>query len=416
MTDSLVTAEQVAMLVRRQSAAARKLRRDLHQYPELGFQEFATAERIAGELKAIGCRVRTGVGRTGVVGDLAGHKADGPVLIVRSDMDALPIEEATGLPFASRNPGVMHACGHDAHMAIVVSTAAILAQLRDHWKGLVRFIFQPSEEAPPGGALEMIADGVMKSPTVQTVFGLHTDPWIPVGKIGLKDGAMMAQTDDFDLIVKGKSGHGARPHLASDAVYIAAQVVTALQSIVSRNVDPLQPAVLSIGRIVGGAARNIVADEVRLEGTIRTLDVRETARIRKRLATVAQGTARALGGSARIEYQAGYPVLRNDPRVNDYFRTAAQEAYGGQAVVELTEPLMGGEDFAHYLEFAPGAMMRLGVRNPAVGAAHSWHHPQYTIDEEALAIGCRVLSGAVLLRLAAGKVSSAPTRPTRRKR
>jgi len=405
----------VATLVRRRHAAARKLRRDLHQYPELGFQEFATAKRIASELEAIGCRVRTGIGRTGVVGDLRGRSAAGPVVAVRSDMDALPIEETTGLPFASRNPGVMHACGHDAHMAIVVATAAVLSQLREQWSGLVRFIFQPSEEAPPGGAIEMIAAGVLKNPAVDTIFGLHTDPWIPVGKIGLKDGAMMAQTDDFDLIVTGKAGHGARPHLGCDAVYIASQVVSALQSIVSRNVDPLQPAVLSIGRIVGGTARNIVAAEVRLEGTIRTLDLRETDRIRKRLSTVAQGTARALGGSARIEYQAGYPVLLNDAAVNDYFRAAARAAYGSRAVVELTEPSMGGEDFAHYLEFAPGAMMRLGVRNPAVGAVHSWHHPQFTIDEEALIVGCRILTDAVLRRLATSPASAVSTRaPARR--
>jgi amidohydrolase len=373
----------------------------LHRHPELAFAEVTTGQRIAERLKVCGCRVKTGVGRTGVVGELKGKSSTGPVVAVRADMDALPVTEKSGLPFASATPGLMHACGHDAHMAIAVSTAAILAELRDEWNGMVRLIFQPSEEVPPGGAAGMIADGVLANPAVDTIFGLHVDPWIPCGKVGLKDGAMMAQVDDFDLIITGKSGHGARPHLGRDAVYIASQVVSALQSIVSRTTDPMQPAVLSIGRIIGGVARNVVADEVCLEGTVRVLDAREGQRVRRRIETVAGGTARALGGRARLDYVSGYPVLFNDPKVNEYFRTATMDALGKKAVVEIPDAMLGAEDFARYLRLVPGAMMRLGVRNPAVGAVHAWHHPQFTIDEAALEIGCRVLTAAVFNRLTA---------------
>lgn len=388
-------------------AAAVRLRRTLHQHPELAFSEVRTGERIAQALKKAGCRVTTGLGRTGLIADLEGASARGPVVALRSDMDALPVTEKTGLPFASKNPGVMHACGHDTHMATVVSVAEVLARLRKHWHGTVRFLFQPSEEVPPGGAIEMIADGALKNPPVEIIFGLHVDPWIPVGKLGLKDGVMMARTDDFDLTIFGKGGHGARPHLGRDAVYIASQVVTALQSIVSRTVDPLSPAVLSIGRITGGVARNVLADDVRLEGTVRTLDPQVAAGIEQRLATVARGVARALGGSARLEYRRGYPVLVNDPAVNDDFRAAARAVSGRHAVVELSAPMMGGEDFAHYLNAVPGAMMRLGIRNPKIGAVHAWHHPKFTVDEAAIEIGCRILCGAILGRLKTGALASA---------
>lgn len=381
--------------VRSQFPAAVKLRRHLHQYPELAFGEHQTGETIAAELKRIGCKVITGVGRTGVVGILEGA-AEGPVAAVRSDMDALPVTEETGLSFASKHAGVMHACGHDAHMSSVVSTAAVMAQLRPLWSGTIKFIFQPSEEVLPGGALGLIEDGVLRKPDVKTIFGLHADPWIPVGRVGLRDGVMMAQTDDFDLTVTGQSGHGARPHLGCDAIYLASQIVTALQSIVSRNTDPLQPAVLSIGKMEGGAARNILAQSVRLEGTVRALDAREAQQIRKRIDKVANGIAKALGGGAELDYFVGYPPLVNTKSVNDLYRRAARNAFGAKAVVELREPLMGGEDFAHYLQHVPGAMMRLGVRNPEIGATFAWHHPSFTIDEKALEVGMRIICGALL--------------------
>jgi amidohydrolase len=385
----------LAKAVRSQFPATVRLRRHLHQYPELAFGEHQTAETIAAELKRIGCKVTTGVGRTGVLGILEGEK-DGPVAAVRSDMDALPVTEETGLPFASKNPGVMHACGHDAHMSSVVSTAAVMAQMRPHWAGTIKFIFQPSEEVLPGGALGMIADKVLEKPDVATIFGLHVDPWIPVGCIGLKDGVMMAQTDDFDLTVIGQSGHGARPHLGCDAIYLASQVVSALQSIVSRNTDPLQPAVVSIGKMEGGTARNILAGTVLLEGTVRALDAKEARQIRKRLERIAKGVARSLGGQAKLDYLVGYPPLVNSQAVNDLYRRAARQAYGAKAIVEIREPLMGGEDFAHYLQHIPGAMMRLGVRNAGIGAKFAWHHPSFTIDENALEVGMRIICGALL--------------------
>jgi len=387
--------DRFAAAIHAQFPAAVRLRRHLHQHPELAFSEHRTAETIAAELKRIGCHVTTGVGRTGVLGILEGSQ-DGPVAAVRSDMDALPVKEQTGLPFASKIDGVMHACGHDAHMSVVVSTAAVMAKMRPHWAGTVKFIFQPSEEVLPGGALGMIADKVLEDPKVSTIFGLHVDPWIPVGRVGLKDGVMMSQTDDFDLTVIGQPGHAARPHEACDAIYVASQIVTALQSIVSRNTDPLQPAVLSIGKIEGGRARNIVADNVGIEGTVRALDAKAAQNIRRRIEKVANGVAKALGGQVKLDYLVGTPPLVNAKSVNDLYRRAARQAFGAKAIVEINEPVMGGEDFAHYLQYVKGAMMRLGVRNPEIGAKFAWHHPAFTIDENALEIGMRIICGALL--------------------
>lgn len=382
-------------LVDKQFSAAVKLRRHLHRHPELSFAEHETAKTIAAELKRIGCAVKTGIGRTGVVGTLKSGTG-GRCVAIRSDMDALPVTEETGLPFASTNKGVMHACGHDSHMATVVSTAAILSQLKDQWQGTIKLIFQASEEAPPGGAIEMIREGVLRDPKVDMIFGLHVDPWIPVGRVGIKDGPMMAQVDDFDLTITGKSGHGARPHLGYDAIYIAAQVINALQSIASRNTDPLQPIVVTIGQIHGGTARNILAGSVQLEGTLRTLDGKVSAKAKVLIQKIAKKTAAALGGDATVDFHAGYPALVNQKSANDIYRKVIKQNFGARALVELKEPLMGGEDFAYFLQHVPGAMMRVGVRNPSLGATFAWHHPKFTIDERAIAVGTRVLSGAAM--------------------
>ncbi|GAB4314890.1 MAG: M20 family metallopeptidase [Candidatus Zixiibacteriota bacterium] len=371
-----------------------KLRRQLHQCPELAFQEHETAKIIAAELKALGYAVKTGVGRTGVVGTLQNGK--GRVIAVRSDMDALPVTEATGLPFASRTPGVMHACGHDSHMASVANTAAVLAELRNHWQGTVKVLFQPSEEEPPGGAVEMIREGVLRNPDVDMIFGLHVDPWIPTGRVGLKDGPMMAQVDDFDLEIAGKSGHGARPHLGNDAIYIASQVIEALQSIASRRIDPLQPVVVTLGTINGGTARNILAGSVLMRGTLRTLDASTAADAKSLIQKIAKGTARAHGGDASVTFHAGYPAVNNSAAANNIYRDVIRAAYGSRAIVELTEPLMGGEDFAYFLQEVPGAMMRVGVRNPKMKSTYAWHHPRFTIDEQAMEVAIRVMAGAVI--------------------
>ncbi|MBD3299340.1 MAG: amidohydrolase [candidate division Zixibacteria bacterium] len=377
--------------------AAVTLRRHLHQHPELAFQEHETGNVIATELKALGYDVKTGVGRTGVVGTL--RNGNGPVIAVRSDMDALPVTEETGLPFASRNPGVMHACGHDSHMASVANTAAVLAELRDHWQGTVRFIFQPSEEEPPGGAIEMIADGVLRDPDVDMIFGLHVDPWIPTGKVGVKDGPMMAQVDDFDVEVTGQSGHGARPHLGNDAIYITSQVIDALQSIASRRIDPLEAVVVTLGTINGGTARNVLSGSVSLRGTLRTLNAKTSKSAKTLIEKIARGTARAHGGDASVQFHAGYPALNNKTEANNIFRSVIRETLGRKAIVELTEPMMGGEDFAYFLQNVPGAMMRVGVSNKSVGSTYAWHHPRFTIDEEALSIAIRVMAGTVIRAL-----------------
>lgn len=394
MTASTVT-PALEKAVEKQFPAAVKLRRNLHRHPELSFAEYETAKTIAAELKRIGCTVTTGVGRTGVVGILRSGKG-GRCVAIRSDMDALPVTEETGLPFASLNKGVMHACGHDSHMATVVSTGAILAQFKEAWQGTVKLIFQASEEAPPGGAIEMIEEGVLHGPDVDMIFGLHVDPWISIGKVGIKDGPMMARVDDFDITVTGQSGHGARPHLGYDAVYIAAQVINAMQSIASRNTDPLQPIVVTIGQIHGGTARNILAGSVQLEGTLRTLDATVSAKAKSLVQKIAKKTAAALGGDAAIEFHAGYPALVNAKAANDIYRQVIKQNFGARAVVELKEPLMGGEDFAYFLQHVPGAMMRVGVRNASLGATYAWHHSKFTIDERAMAVGARILSGAAM--------------------
>ncbi len=399
-TDSTLHNEVTAALdrtVQKRFPSAVKLRRHLHQYPELAFQEHKTAKTIAAELKALGYEVKTGVGRTGVVGTL--HNGTGRVIAVRSDMDALPVTEQTGLPFASRNPGVMHACGHDSHMASVTNTAAVLAELRDHWRGTVKFLFQPSEEEPPGGAIEMIADGVLRKPAVDMIFGLHVDPWIPTGKVGIKDGPMMAQVDDFDLDITGKSGHGARPHLGNDAIYIASQVIDALQSIASRRVDPLEAVVVTLGTINGGTARNVLAGSVSLRGTLRTLNAKTSKSAKSLIQKIARGTAQTHGGDASVQFHAGYPALNNATEANNIFRSVIRDTFGRKAIVELTEPMMGGEDFAYFLQNIPGAMMRVGVNNKAVGSTYAWHHPRFTIDEEALLIAIRVMAGTVIRAL-----------------
>ncbi|MGB2982135.1 MAG: M20 family metallopeptidase, partial [Candidatus Zixiibacteriota bacterium] len=238
-----------------------KLRREFHQYPELSFHEFKTSERVAKELRKLRITVKTGIAKTGVVGVLTGRKS-GKTVALRADMDALPIEEQTGFPYKSRNKGVMHACGHDVHMACAIGAAIILSEIKRDLDGNVKFIFQPSEEVIPGGAKSMIEAGVLEKPKVSGIFGLHCEPGIPVGKIGVKDGPFMAQVDDFDITISGSSGHGARPHQGVDAIVVASQVIQALQTIPSRKIDPVEPVVVSVGKIEGGTARNIICDRV----------------------------------------------------------------------------------------------------------------------------------------------------------
>ncbi len=369
-----------------------KLRREFHRYPELGFNEFRTSRRVTNELRKLGLQVKGDVAKTGVLG-LLNAKKKGRTVALRADMDALPITEQTNFPYKSKNKGLMHACGHDAHMACVIGAAIILSKLREELNGNVKFIFQPSEESPPGGAKPMIQAGALKNPRVSGIFGLHCDSSIPVGKIGVKEGPFMAQADSFDITIKGVSGHGARPHDGIDAIMVAAQTIQALQAIVSRKIDPAQPVVISVGKIQGGTKRNIICDRIMLEGTARSLNKEVAGRIPVLLKNIVSGVARSAGASFDLSYSPGYPVLINNPQATDLARTTVANMFGRQAIFEIKKPLMGAEDFAYYLEKVPGTFLRLGIKNPKKNAIYPWHHPKFTVDEDAIRIGAAVLAG-----------------------
>jgi amidohydrolase len=386
------TTDRIKALSSRHFAKLVKLRREFHQYPELGYNEFKTAERVAKELKKLGLQVKTGIAKTGVVGVLSGNKK-GKTVALRADMDALPITEQTNLPYKSKNKGLMHACGHDAHMACVIGAATILSELKDQLPGNVKFIFQPSEESPPGGAKPMINQGALENPKVSGIFGLHCDSAIPVGKIGIMEGPSMAQADSFDVTIKGVSGHGARPHDGIDAIVVAAQVIQALQTIASRKIDPVQPVVVSVGKIDGGTKRNIICDRVTLEGTSRSLNKEVAKRIPSLLKEIISGVTKSAGASFEFKYSPGYPVLINHPQATELARCTIGRMFGRQAIFEIKKPLMGAEDFAFYLEKVPGSFLRLGIKNPKKKAIYPWHHPQFNIDEDAIKIGASLLAG-----------------------
>ncbi len=368
-----------------------KLRRELHQYPEIAYTEYKTSGVMARELRKLGIEVKTGVAKTGVVGLLNKNKK-GKTVTLRADMDALPVTELTGLPFKSKNPGRMHACGHDVHMSCVIGAAKILSNLKNELPGKVKFIFQPSEEVTPGGAYPMIKAGVLKNPEVKGIFGLHSDSSIPIGKIGVKNGPMMAQADDFDITIIGKGGHGARPQDGIDAIVVASAVIQALQTISSRRISPLKSVVISVGVIEGGTARNIICDKVVLKGTARTLEKGITKKITALLKEIVSGVTKGYGADFELNYYEGYPVLVNDPTMSDLVRSSISKLFGKESIFEVKEPMMGGEDFAYFLKEVPGSFIRLGIRNEKIGAVHPWHHPEWKVDEKAIKIGAALLA------------------------
>ncbi len=371
-------------------------RRRLHQHPELSNQEHHTTAFLRNELSRIGLRILPLRLKTGVLAELVGDYP-GPTIAVRSDIDALPILEQNRIPFSSRRAGVMHACGHDVHMATVLGVATVTARFRSQMNGRIRFIFQPAEEMPPGGARPMIENGALKD--VDMIFGLHVDPHVPVGQIGLRDGVTMASVYDFDLIVHGRAGHAARPHLAVDAITTAAELIDSIQKIVSREIDPVDPVVVTFGQIQGGTARNVVADTVRLEGTARTLSERARRSVPALIRRTATGIARARGASIELRDVASYPLLRNDAAVNKLIEETFTVLFGKGKIV-TTEPVLGGEDFACYLEQVPGAMFRLGVMNRKLKADQPWHSPAFMVDENAMLLGTALLAGVALNVLA----------------
>ena len=379
-----------------------KTRRELHQQPELAFQEEATARYIANRLDRIGGidNLEVGVGGTGVVAEVIGKRPGGRVL-VRADMDGLPLSEASNLPFRSQRDGVMHACGHDVHMAIALELADRLAVNQNWLPGTVRFAFQPAEECA-GGAKPMIDAGVLQG--IDRVIGLHVWSELPVGQISVRPDVVMASADQFTLTVQGKGGHGAQPHQTIDAVVIAAQVVSALQTLVSRETAPSSPVVITLGSVHGGTAANIVAGEVVIQGTLRTLERELRTRLLGRIAELAAGVAAAMRGRCEFRHDSAAPPVINDPGIAAVVAEAARGVVGAEGVVTF-EPLMVGEDFAYFLEARPGCFFLLGGAPEGPRVGH--HTAEFRIDEQCLAIGFQVMTAAVLRLLQPAR------RPTR---
>ncbi|MGG1658540.1 M20 metallopeptidase family protein [Brevibacillus sp. NRS-1366] len=361
-----------------------EVRRDFHQYPEFGLEEFRTQEQIIRYLDEMGIPYSKSAG-TGVVGLIQGAHS-GATVALRGDMDALPILEQNDTTYRSKVEGKMHACGHDAHMTCLLGAARILNEHKQDLAGNVKLFFQPAEETV-GGALPMIQEGVLENPRVEAVFGLHVSPELAVGHIGVKYGQMNAASDDVHITVYGENGHGAYPHNGRDAIVIAAHIITALQTIVSRNVDPRQSAVLSLGIISGGTATNIIAQEVKLSGTIRTLTKEVRALVKERVREVAELTARSLGGRAEVAFEEGYTSLINDNALVDLVKNSGEEMLGENKVQVNELPSLGVEDFAFFAEHVPGAFYHLGVRNEETGCIYPVHHPRFDLDERSLAVG-----------------------------
>jgi amidohydrolase len=368
-----------------------EIRRHIHAHPELSGQEYQTAAYVAGVLSSCGLHVQEAVGKTGVVGELKGQGIDERLLAIRTDMDALPIVERTSLDYASRLPGIMHACGHDVHTTVGLGTAMILSQLGDALPGDVRFLFQPAEEIAQGAGW-MVADGVMEN--VSAIMSVHVFPSIAAGSVGIRYGALTAAADDLEIIIRGESGHGARPHEAVDAIWIAAQAIASLQQAISRTQNPLRPVVLTIGKIEGGRAPNVIADHVRLLGTVRSLHPETHASLPQWIEQIVCNICKTYGATCEVNYRRGVPSVQNDSALTQLVETAAKEAWGSDRVQILLEPSLGAEDFSMYLEHAPGTMFRLGVGYPD-RKNYPLHHPQFEVDESAIITGVVTLAYAV---------------------
>jgi amidohydrolase len=359
-------------------------RRDIHEHPELQYDVHRTAAFVADRLKEFGCdEVATGLGRTGVVGVIKGRKPPGKgdvrVIGLRADMDALPIEEATGLPHASKTPGRMHACGHDGHTAMLLGAARYLAETRN-FAGDAVVIFQPAEEGGAGAAA-MIKDGLFDRFPVDQVYGMHNGPGIPIGSFAIRPGPIMASTDAVNIHIEGRGGHAARPHISIDSVLVGAQLITALQSVVSRSVDPLESAVVSICEFHAGSARNVIPQTAELKGTVRALTAEVRALVEKRLRDVIDGVARMTGAKIDLDFERGYPVVVNHAAQTEVAVEVARKVAGEGNVHEMP-PLMGGEDFAYMLERRPGAFIFCGNGHTA-----GLHHPAYDFNDDAIVYG-----------------------------
>lgn len=367
-------------------------RRHLHAHPELSYQEHETSRFVREQLAAFGGLQVSAPTPTSVVAELVGSRP-GPRLALRADMDALPITEENGFEFASQNRGVMHACGHDGHTAMLLGVARVLARLRARLPGQVRFIFQHAEELAPGGAQELVAQGVMEG--VDAVVGAHLDSMLEVGQIGVRSGAVNASSDEFWLTITGVGGHAAHPESTVDCVAIGAQVVVNLQHLVARNVDPREALVLSVTQFNSGTAENVTPGVAELVGTVRAFNQELRQRAPELMERIIGGVTSAHGASHRLDYRRGYAPVVNDPGITELVARAVRRELGAAGVVEV-QPTMGAEDFSAYLQHAPGTFFRVGGSNPGLGISHPHHHAEFTIDETALGVGVRAFVAASL--------------------
>ena len=366
-----------------------EIRRTIHMSPELGFEEVATSELIAGWLEKFGLRIQRGLAKTGVVGLLQGEKG-GKTVAIRADMDALPLEEANQAPYRSKVKGKMHACGHDGHVTILLGVARLFSSIREQVQGNIKWVFQPAEEGGGGGRI-MVEEGVLENPRVDAIFGAHLFPDLQIGKVGIHEKEGMAATDRVIIKILGKGGHGAYPHLSRDPILAAGHLITQIHSIVSRSIAPLDSAVVTIGKVSGGTAFNIIPDEVELLGTVRSLNSRVREDFKSRLEQVTKGVAGSFDLDYRFDYQYGYPALVNDPEMSHLVASACAKGIGKENV-EFIKPSMGGEDFAYYLQEVPGSFFRLGCRNEAKGIVSPFHSSHFDIDEDVLPFGVEMFA------------------------
>ncbi|MEH7389477.1 M20 family metallopeptidase [Bacillus sp. JJ1503] len=360
-------------------------RRDFHQHPELGFEEVRTSKIVAEHLESLGIETTRNIGKTGVVGLIKG-KSEGPTIALRADMDALPMEDRKTVDYRSKVPGKAHACGHDAHTSMLMGAAKVLAEMGGPEKGNIKFIFQPAEEGL-GGAPAMIEDGVLSNPTVNRIAGLHIDPMLPSGTLAVVRNQAMAAADTFEVKIIGVGGHAARPHQTVDSITVASEVISALQHVVSRQIDPLDPAVLTIGKIEGGSAYNIIAPEVTFIGTVRTLNPEVREAMPNKMESIIKGVTEAFGANYEFNYDMGYPSVINDDQMVDLLDQTAKELVG-DSNFNYIKPSMGGEDFSYYTKHIPGVFFRLGASKDG---SYPLHHPLFDINDEILPLGSAAL-------------------------
>ncbi len=374
-------------------------RRHLHQHPELGFHEVETARFVTERLRALGVdEIRTGIAQTGVTGLIRGGRGAGKTVLLRADMDALPIQEENAVDYRSQHDGVMHACGHDAHTAMLLGVGRLLQERRDAFAGTVKLLFQPAEEGG-GGAKVMIDEGVLDDPKVDAAFGQHVAQEVPLGLVELRPGPAMASSDSFTVVIQGKGGHGARPQATIDPIAVGAQIVVALQTIVSRELDPTQEGVVTVGAFRAGEAHNVIPDTAELRGTVRSFTPENRQMLAERIEAMVRGIAAAMRAEVDFRYRFGYPPTVNEPAMTELVRGVAGEVVGPERVID--GPLhMGAEDFSYFLERVPGCFWFVGSRNEDKGLVWGHHHPRFDIDEQALAVGIETMVGTTLRYLA----------------